>query len=1181
MKLQGMLPRGMRLAFLIVLFTAAPLWAGVNGTILGTVTDPGGAVVPGVTVTLMNVTTGYTRTTRTNASGSYQFLAVPVGSGYEVLARQPGFRQISQSGIKLLVNQELHVNFELQIGEETQTVSVSARPVQVQLTSTQLGDVIENKKMETLPLNGRSYTDLLGLQAGVVPVTSGASLTDRPVSGGLNPGNVSVNGQRETANGFLVNGGDVEESRNNGASIIPDLDAIQEFRLITNSFNAEYGRFSGGIVNVITKSGTNQVHGDAFEFLRNDVLDSRNFFDPGRGSFKRNQFGGTIGGPIIKNRLFFFGDYQATRERQGVSTGLIPVPSVQERNGDFSDVGTTGYSALTGSVRGSNGPGTLASALSQSLGYPVTGGEPYWFSGCASTADCVFPNQVIPQSAWDPAARGTLQFIPMPTGTLSGQPYYSTSAFDQRIRDDKWSSRVDLSSKSTGNWSFYYNFDDSFVYAPFPSDGSSVPGFPATTPARAQQANLSNIHTFGGSMVNELRLNYTRFATLITKPAGGLGKVSSFGFVEGGLGLIPSAPLYEGVPNIGLNLLGFTFGTPTLITGQYNNTPEITDNFSKVMGSHTLKFGADIRYFQLNERNAASANGQFSFAGDETGNDFADFLLGAPTQASQLSEQFLDSRSKYFAVYGQDSYKIRRDLTLNYGLRWEASEPFYDTQGKIQNFVPGKQSVRFPNAPTGWVFPGDPGIPQTLAPTRWHNLAPRIGLAYSPGFSGGVLGKIFGGPGHTSIRASYGIFYTAIDDLTQFFEVGDAPFGQLYTSPTLVYLSQPYKSRIGTTDPGQRFPYSLPVPSDINFSIFQPISFSPGFPLDNVLPYAEQYNFNIQRQLGSSMLLTVAYVGNEGHHLVDSRDFNPGNPAVCLQILALYTAAGQASSGCGPSGEDAIYSISGQTFNGTRPYSVTSGRYLSQGILDFGGFNTYTETLANSNYNALELTLEKRVGPLTFLGAYTWSKAIDNSSGFADDNTNPYNMRISKSLSAFNMAQNFVLSYSYAVPFQKATHSSSGAIHGLLSGWTVTGITRFTTGLPVLLSQPGDMALCGCSGVDRPNYNGTPITFTNPRKSASLQYFSPDPFSSEQVGVAGNANRRFFSGPGINNFDMALHKTTRITERTSLEFRAEFFNIFNHAQFNLPDGTFGSPTFGDVTSAGAPRIGQLALKLYF
>jgi hypothetical protein len=981
----------------------------------------------------------------------------------------------------------------------------------------------------------------------------------------------------------------VEEGRNNGAAIAPTLDSIQEFRLLTNSFDAEYGRFSGAIVNVVTKSGTNAFHGDAYNFLRNEKLDSRNFFDPTRGDFKRNQFGGTGGGPILKNRLFFFGDYQGTRERRGLSTGIIPVPSLTERGGDFSDVDTTGFAPLTLSVRGDNAPGDFAQTLTSRLGYLVTAGEPYWVQGCDTLGDaqagtCVFPGQVIPQSAWSPAAKGTLQYVPTPTGTSGGQPFFSSASSKQLVRDDKFGARIDLNSRRAGNWGFYYNFDDSNVYLPFPSEvgnGSNVPGFPSITPSRAQQFNVNNTHIFGPTMVNELRLNYTRSATHLGEPAGGLGKISSFGFVEGGLGIIPANPSIEGMPQIFLNELGIIMGTPSLTTQQANNTYQITDNLSKVTGKHTFKFGGELRFFQINERTSASVNASFNFNGGETANDFADYLIGAPDQASQLSRQFLDSRTKYFGLYGQDTYKIRSNFTFNYGLRWEASEPFYDTQGKIQGFVPGEQSQVFPNAPEGWVYPGDRGIPKTIAPTRWNNFGPRAGIAYSPGFTDGVLGKLFGGPGKTSIRAASGIYYTAIEDLTLFYEVGDAPFGQLYTSPTLVYLEEPYKDRLRNNDPGQRFPFSLPVPSNVDFAKFQPISYSPGFKTDNVLPYAEHFNFSIERQLSASTLLTMGYIGTRGHHLVAQYDFNPGNPASCLQILALFTAAGEPSQGCGASGEDSIYQINGQTFYGTRPYSVTSGRYLSQGLLDFSGYNTYTATDAFSNYNGLQVSLEKRAGDFTFLGAYTWSKSLDDSSGYADDNTNPYNHLASKSLSAFDLIQNFVVSYSYNLPFMRLTSSTRGPVHGLLDGWTFTGITRFTTGLPILMGEDDDFALCGCSGVDRPNYDGTPIRFLNPRQTPNNQFFDTAAFSSEQLGVAGNANRRFFHGPGLNNFDFALHKTTPIRERVSLEFRVEVFNAFNHAQFTNPSGSITSSTFGQITGARDPRIGQAALKLNF
>jgi hypothetical protein len=866
------------------------------------------------------------------------------------------------------------------------------------------------------------------------------------------------------------------------------------------------------------------------------------------------------------------------------------LPSLQERTGDFSDVGLTGYSPLTGKVNAIPGaPHNFADTLTQRLPYPVSPGEPYWFAGCTSTAQCVFPGQMIPQRAWDPAALGTLQFVPLPTGYLAGQPYFSSAAYKQRVRDDKFGIRADLASlPRLGNLAFYYHLDDSSVYAPFPAvvgNGANVPGFPSLTASRAQLANLSNTHNFGSSAVNELRLNFTRTATFLGKPLAGLGKISSFGFKEGAstLGIVPADPRYEGVPNVGIDNLGIGFGLPFLITNQPNNTYQVSDTFSKVKSKHTMKFGGEARLFQINERNDANYNGSFDFQGGETGNDFADYLIGAPSRTQQLSQQFLDSRTRYYGLFAQDTFKVRSDLTINYGLRWEASEPYYDTQGKIQGFVPGLQSTRFPDSPRGWVYPGDPGIPKTIAPTRWDNFGPRVGIAYSPGFTDGFLGKLFGGPGKTSIRAASGIYYTAIEDLTLFFEVGDVPFGQLYQAFN-TYFSEPYKDRVSGNDPGQRFPFPYPPPSNIKFDIFQPIAQSPGFKTDNVLPYAEHFNFTLERELGKSTLLSVAYVGTRGHHLVAQYDFNPGNPKRCLLIASL-------GGGCGPFGEDTIYNANGQAFYGTRPYSVTSGRYLSEGRLDFGASNSWTATSANSNYNALQISLRKEVGSMTFLGAYTWSKSIDNSSGYADDSTNPYNPNISRSLSAFDMSHNFVFSYTYNLPLQRLTPNSTGALHKFLAGWQVSGVTRFTTGLPILLGEENDWSLCGCGGVDRPNYTGQPIHFSNPRTNPNLQWFSTNQFFSEAgldpvnnpiLGVPGNANRRFFHGPGLNNWDIGLHKITAIKERTELEFRVEFFNIFNHAQFSNPSGDFSSSTFGQVTGIlVGPRIGQLAVKLRF
>jgi hypothetical protein len=974
----------------------------------------------------------------------------------------------------------------------------------------------------------------------------------------------------------------------------------------------------------VTKSGTNEFHGTLFEFLRNEELDSRNFFElnqfnpstrqelpaTARGAFKQNQFGFAGGGPVLKNRMFFFSDYQGTRQVRGLASGEITVPSLSERTGNFSDVGTTGYNALTKSVRGDNipGTGTMDEVLTARLGYTVTSAEPYWFAGkdssghtCATPADaqaayCVFPGQVIPQSAWGPVAKATLKFIPQPIATPGGLPIFSTSAYKQSVRDDKIGERIDLNNERTGNWSFYYHLDDSNLQSPFPQGGGNLPGFPAQTLTRAQQFNLGNTHNFGPAAVNEAHFNFTRMGLHLAKPTGGTGKITDFGFMTGGLGINPVDPApYEGMPLTCLNLLSDCFGLPSLSTGQFNNTFQGLDNFSKIVGKHTMKFGGEFRYLQINERNVCAPNGNFTFSGSETGNDFADFLLGAPDSFVQCSNQYLDSRTKYGGAYAQDTYKLKPNFTLNYGLRWEFSQPFYDTQGKIQAFVPGEQSHVYPDAPTGWVFPGDPGVPQTLAPTRYGNFAPRVGFAYSPGFSDGVLGKVFGGPGKTSIRAAFGTYYTAIEDLTLFYEVGDAPFGLYYVSPALVYLEEPYKSRTSSNNPGQRFPFRIPRPGATGiWPQFLPITGSPGFKTDNVLPYAEHFNFSIQREFSRSTIFSIGYVGTRGHHLIAQYEFDPGSAARCLQINAILVKTNPQATRCGPFLEDSIYDLNadgtyelGVDAFGTRPYSITSGRYATQGLLDFST-NTWEATMANSNYNSLQVSLQRQAGAFQFLGAYTYSKSLDNASGF-NDYVNPFNYRLSKSLSSFDMAHNFVLSYSYIVPFEKLARATSGPLRKFLEGWQVSGITRFTTGLPVGLANSGDYSLCGCAGVDRPNYNGQPIQFFDPRASAHHQYFSTSQFSPEEgtdpanpiLGVPGNANRRFFHGPGLNNWDLALHKMTRVTERTSVEFRAEFFNVFNHAQFGGPSGDISSSTFGLVTGAYDPRIGQMALKFYF
>ena len=1197
---------------------ASAAYADVTGSISGVVRDRGQAVLAGAKITVTNSQTNVSQATVSGPDGSYHFLALAAGT-YKILANAPGFRPYSTNEITVQVNDQLKLDITLDVGSIKEEVDVSADVVRVETQSTQLGDVIDSQKMLNLPLNGRSYLDLLGLQAGVAPsgsVTIGgdSGTGSRNVSGYIsNAGNVSVNGQRETANAFLVNGGDVSEGRNLGAGLVPNLDSVEEFRLITNSFDAEYGKFSGAVMNAITKSGTNGFHGDVFEFLRNDAMDAKNFFftSQPKSELRRHQFGFTAGGPFWKDKLFWFTDYQGTKQIQGAETGIVYVPTADELQGNFGPTTTcliNGVSqpcTLSGAVDGTATPGATCPAcgwpteLSQRLGYTVTNGEPYWVAGCNTLADaqagtCVFPGGVIPQTAWSPAATGILPYIPGPNNSAGT---YSDNSQKNTVTDNKIGERVDFANHKTGNWSFYYHFDDSTVLSALP--GATVPGFPATTPTRAQEFVISNTKTLGPTAVNEARATFFRTATHLDNPSGGKAPLSSLGFVTGAgsLGIVPDATagFPEYVPQVYFN--NFSIGAPSLITFQPDNTYTVSDGLSKVIGKHTLKFGGEFRYLQVNERNLASPDGAFTFDGSVTGIDFADYLIGAPKNQGgyqQAALQLLDSRTRYGGAYAQDSWKVTPNFTLNLGLRWEASMPWYDTQGKIQTWVKGEQSVVFPNSPLGLVYPGDPGIPKTLAPTRYNNFGPRIGLAYSPSFNDGVLGKVFGGPGKSSIRASYGLYYTSVEDLNLFYEVADAPFGLYWSNPTPVDFTEPFRNRLdgGTDGEGQRFPFTVPTPGSpanktLDFSVYEPMSYFPGYDIHNKLPYAEHFNFSIQRELSKSTVLTLSYVGTVGHRLISQSEANPGDAALCEQLTAQgFFDQSANSAGCGPNAEQDTFTLGANTVYGTRDTLLNPNYCPGAQTLCFGYGNTFTKLVANSIYNAGEVTVERKAGDVTFLAAYTFAKALDNSSGFADL-VNFSNARLSRGLSSTDVHHNFVVSYIWQMPLNRAFHGPSW----LTKGWQMQGITRFATGFPILMNQSvGDSSLAGSPSTDMPNLVG-PIHISNPRATESTgayTYFSQSSFAptncfftgttpSPDCGTFGTANRRFFHGPGFNNTDFGVTKIFPVREAMSFEIRGEFFNIFNHAQFENPSGDYDG-TFGNVTKAQDPRIGQVSAK---
>jgi hypothetical protein len=658
---------------------------------------------------------------------------------------------------------------------------------------------------------------------------------------------------------------------------------------------------------------------------------------------------------------------------------------------------------------------------------------------------------------------------------------------------------------------------------------------------------------------------------------------------------------------------GLNIGVPSLNTFQPNTTYMAGDVLSKSLGKHTLKVGGEFRYLQVNERNFANPNGGFNFDGNVTGVDFADFLLGATCTLcsapyTQAALQLLDSRTRYGGAFVQDSWKVKSNLTLNLGLRWEVSMPWYDTQGKLQAFIPGETSTVFPLSPTGLVFPGDPGVPKTLAPTRYNNFGPRLGLAYSPGFSEGALGKIFGGPGKTSIRAAFGLYYTSIEDLNLFYEVADAPFGLYWTSPVSVLFEEPFRIRANGAPLGQRFPFTAPVPGaasnkTLDFSVYEPMNFFPGYNTHNKLSYAEHFNLSIQRELSKSTVLTLAYVGTEGHHLITQQEANPGDPALCMQLTAqgaldtTSSTPGNPVFGCGPGAENHVFQLPGGSFVYSTKHSLLNPNFCPSSTLQvcFGTGNTNTLTAANSIYNAGQITVERKANDFTFLAAYTFAKALDDSSAF-NDLVNFSNAKISRGLSSTDITHNFVASYVWAIPFDRAFH---GAPKRLTEGWQMQGIMRFSTGFPIQMNEGNDdTSLTDSSATDMPNRVG-PVVIVNPRKpnpgcpssDGTGCYFLPNAFALNVcpaatpncplLGTFGTSNRRFFHGPGFNNTDFGLLKKTVIREQMAFEIRVEFFNIFNHAQFRNPSGNINDSTFATVTQARDPRIGQVSAKFYW
>ena len=849
------------------------------------------------------------------------------------------------------------------------------------------------------------------------------------------------------------------------------------------------------------------------------------------------------------------------------------MPTLANRTGNLASEADS----LTGEVSGPY----LASLLQQKLGYGVAANEPYYTPGCTSSDQCVFPNAVIPVRAWAEPSKRLLQYIPKPN---LGDSTFSSGAFGKTLRDDKASFRLDGNHQKWGMLTAYYFFDDYKLDNPYPTGqgGASVPGFAALNLGRSQLFSIGQTKTFGASMVNELRLSYMRSANNVGQPSGGVGpSLASQGFVTGPgtPGIVVLAPQIEGIENVVLN--SFVMGTPITNLTQANNTFAASNNFSRVAGAHSLKMGAQISAEQVNVNPNPTFNGSFAFHGSETGSDIADFMIGVASQYNQADSQTFYGRHKYASAFAQDSWRIRKDLTLNLGVRWELMQYWSEKYNQIPTFVLGQQSKVFPTAPRGLVYPSDLGIPNTLVPQA-NKFSPRVGIAYSPNKADGILGRIFGGQGKTSIRAGFGMFYSVIQGNTIAIDQPQPPYGLSYTSPAPPLFATPFISAADGDTHVQPFPLNFPP---LNASATNPggkIDFSPFLPQagmttpnpGNTYPYNENYFLSIERQLAANTLLSLSYVGSQAHHLLLIYSANPGNPALCL-ALSKPGAVAPGTPTCGPFAEDATYvTAAGQTIDGTRgPFGPNFSN------------DDYQSSIGNSSYNSFQASLRHNGRGLDVMLAYTFSKSIDQASSISDI-VNPFNYRATRALSAWDLKHNLVATYQYELPFEKFFGSS----RGFARGWAISGITRVSSGFPVTLSTGADNSLQGSQpngvnlkALDLPDVRPGQLNLNHDPRNGQ-EYFNTSLFSFNAFGTPGNASRRSFYGPGLVNFDMALLKNFHLSDSRALQFRVEGFNVFNHAQFFGPvavSGHIDSNAFGQVVHAAPPRLMQIALKFTF